>query len=283
MLDNTPSRTAEVVALIRALELSYYGEKSLLKDKYAGRFLSDFYMSIYNRLAILPEFVSFFVNGASLGLFDFITLRHAFMDSYVRKLGSQMPVVLLGAGYDSRSLRLREFIQHGIWEFDFPATQRRKKFYLRNERIEGDQPHYCEVDFMKESLPEIFARSGLAKAPALVLWEGVSMYVSEEIVRSTIKAVKEYFGPGSVLVFDYWHSTMNHPVKDMFQTVMPYLMDIIYNEKFTFGATTDEMRTLATGCGAKKFESYNGKQMMTKLSLTSRLPLTSASMAVIEF
>lgn len=283
MLENTPSRTAEIVALIRALELSYYGEKSLLNDKYAGRFLSDFYMAIYNRLSILPEFVSFFVNGASLGLFDFIVLRHAFMDSYVKKLGAEMPVVLLGAGYDSRSLRLRAYIKHGIWEFDFPATQRRKKFYLRNERIEGDQPHYCEVDFMKESLPEIFTKAGLEKKPALVLWEGVSMYVSEDIVRGTIKAVGEYFGAGSTLVFDYWHSTTNHPVKDLVQTAMPYLMDLIYNEKFTFGATTDEMRTLAQDCGAKKFESYNGKQMMTKLSLTSRLPLTSASMAVIQF
>lgn len=283
MLENTPSRTAEIVALIRALELSYYGEKSLLNDKYAGRFLSDFYMAIYNRLSILPEFVSFFVNGASLGLFDFIVLRHAFMDSYVKKLGADMPVVLLGAGYDSRSLRLRPYIKHGIWEFDFPATQRRKKFYLRNERIEGEQPHYCEVDFMKESLPEIFKKAGLENKPALVLWEGVSMYVSEDIVRSTIKDVGQYFGAGSCLVFDYWHSTTNHPVKDLFQTAMPYLMDLIYNEKFTFGATTDEMRALAQNSGAKKFESYNGKQMMTKLSLTSRLPLTSASMAVCQF
>ncbi len=283
MLENTPSRTAEIVALIRALELSYYGEKSLLNDKYAGRFLSDFYMAIYNRLSILPEFVSFFVNAATLGLFDFITLRHAFMDSYVRKLGPQMPVVLLGAGYDSRSLRLKDSIKHGIWEFDFPATQRRKKFYLRNERIEGEQPHYCEVDFMKESLSEIFTHSGLEKKPALVLWEGVSMYVSEEIVRSTIQSVGQYFGPGSTLVFDYWHNSMTHPVKNLMQMAMPYFMDLIYNEKFTYGATPDEMRAVAQASGAKKFESYNGKQMMTKLSLTSRLPLTSASMAVIEY
>lgn len=282
MLENTPSRTAEIVALIRALELSYYGEKSLLNDKYAGRFLSDFYMAIYNRLSILPEFVSFFVNGATLGLFDFITLRHAFMDSYVKKLGAQMPVVLLGAGYDSRSLRLKDHIKHGIWEFDFPATQRRKKFYLRNERIEGVGTHYCEVDFMKESLPEIFGKSGLEKKPALVLWEGVSMYVSEAIVRSTIQSVREYFGPGSVLVFDYWHNSMTHPVKNLMQMAMPYFMDLIYNEKFTYGATPDEMRALVMAAGAKKFESYNGKQMMTKLSLTSRLPLTSASMAVVE-
>ena len=135
---------------------------------------------------------------------------------------------------------------------------------------------------MKESLPEIFGKSGLEKKPALVLWEGVSMYVSEAIVRSTIQSVREYFGPGSVLVFDYWHNSMTHPVKNLMQMAMPYFMDLIYNEKFTYGATPDEMRALVMGAGAKKFESYNGKQMMTKLSLTSRLPLTSASMAVVE-
>jgi methyltransferase (TIGR00027 family) len=283
MLDNTPSRTAEIVALIRALEFSYYGENSLLKDKYAARFLSDFYMAIFNRLSILPEFVSFFVNGATLGLFDFVTLRHAFMDSYVKKNAPQMPVALLGAGYDSRSLRLRDAIKHGIWEFDFPATQRRKKFYLRNERAEGDYPHYCEVDFMKESLPEIFASSGIPRKSALVLWEGVSMYVSEDIVRNTLTSIRDFFGSGAMVIFDYWHSSMEHPVKNLVQMAMPYFMDLIYNEKFTFGATPAAMRTIAMSCGAKKFETFNGKQMMAKLSLTSRLPLTSASMAVVTF
>lgn len=283
MLDNTPSRTAEIVALIRALENVYYGEKSLLKDKYAVRFLSDFYTTIYNRLSVLPDFVSFFVNATSLGLFDFISLRHGFMDKYVRDLGPQMPVLLLGAGYDSRALRLNDYIKHGIWEFDFPATQRRKKFYLRNEQTKGAEVHYCEVDFMKESLAEIFVHAKLEKRPTLVLWEGVSMYVTKEVVRSTIEAVRDYFGKGSYLIYDYWQTLVDHPIKGVLNAILPHAMDIIYNEKFTYGETVDGMRKLALDCGAKKFESYNGNQMMKKLSLTSRLPLTSAAVAVLEF
>ncbi|MFZ5630499.1 MAG: class I SAM-dependent methyltransferase [Spirochaetota bacterium] len=283
MLENTPSRTAEVVALIRALEYAYYGEKSLLKDKYAARFLSDFYMAIYNRLSILPEFMSFFVNSASLGLFDFITLRHAFMDDYTRRLAQKIPVAVLGAGYDSRALRLAHQIKHGIWEFDFPATQRRKKFYLRNERIEGEVPHYCEVDFMKEPLPEILERSGIPKTAALVIWEGVSMYVSEDVVKSTLLACRDYFGEGTIVVFDYWHSTMDDPIRNMLVKIMPMVMDVIYSERFTYGATPQQMRELALSCGARRFESLTGKQIMKKLFLTSRLPLTSASMAVVEF
>jgi methyltransferase (TIGR00027 family) len=283
MLENTPSRTAELVALIRALEYAYYGEKSLLKDKYAARFLSDFYMTIYNRLSILPEFMSFFVNSASLGLFDFITLRHAFMDDYTRRLAQKVPVALLGAGYDSRALRLAQYIRHGIWEFDFPATQRRKKFYLRNERIEGELPHYCEVDFMKESLPEIFERSGIPRAAALVIWEGVSMYVSEEVVKNTLLACRDHFGEGTVVLFDYWHSTMDDPIRNLLAKVMPLVMDLIYNERFTYGATVQQMRELVLSCGARRFESLTGKQIMKRLLLTSRLPLTSASMAVVEF
>jgi hypothetical protein len=64
---------------------------------------------------------------------------------------------------------------------------------------------------------------------------------------------------------------------------MPFFMDLIYNEKFTYGATPQEMRALVLAAGGRRFDSLNGKQMMTKLSLTSRLPLTSASMAVAEF
>lgn len=283
MLENTPSRTAEVVALIRALEYAYYGEKSLLKDKYAVRFLSDFYMALYNRLSILPEFTSFFVNSASLGLFDFVILRHALMDDYTRRLAQKIPVAILGAGYDSRALRLANFIHHGIWEFDFPATQRRKKFYLRNERFVGAPPHYCEVDFMKESLPQILERSGMQKTATLVIWEGVSMYVSEEVVRNTLTACGEYFGTGTVIVFDYWHSTMPDFVRNLAAQVMPFVMDLIYNERLVFGATPQQMRDLALSCGARRFESMTGKQVMKKLLLTSRLPMGSASMAVVEF
>jgi methyltransferase (TIGR00027 family) len=283
MLENTPSRTAEVVALIRALEYAYYGEKSLLKDKYAVRFLSDFYMAIYNRLSILPDFMSFFVNSASLGLFDFVTLRHALMDDYTRRLAQKIPVAVLGAGYDSRALRLAQHIKHGIWEFDFPATQRRKKFYLRNERIEGEVPHYCEVDFMKESLPEIFERSGMPKSAALVIWEGVSMYVSEDVVKNTLRACRDYFGEGTIVVFDYWHSTMDDPFRNLLVKIMPLVMDMIYSERFTYGATPQQMRDLALSCRARRFESLTGKQVMKRLFLTSRLPLASASMAVVEF
>ncbi|HNE19502.1 MAG TPA: TSUP family transporter, partial [Turneriella sp.] len=190
---------------------------------------------------------------------------------------------ILGAGYDSRALRLAHHIKNGIWEFDFPATQRRKKFYLRNERIEGEIPHYCEVDFMKESLPEIFERSGMEKTATLVIWEGVSMYVSEDVVRNTLLACREYFGEGTIVVFDYWHNTVEDPFRNLVIKVMPMVMDMIYSERFTYGATAQQMRELALSCGARRFESLSGKQVMKKLFLTSRLPLTSASMAVVEF
>ena len=136
---------------------------------------------------------------------------------------------------------------------------------------------------MKESLPEIFAHSGIAKGPALVIWEGVSMYVSEDVVRNTMIACREYFGTGTILLYDYWHNRMEDPLRNLVIQVMPMIMDLIYSEKFTYGATPQEMRALALECGAKRFESNNGKQMMTKLVLTSRLPLTSASLAVVEF
>lgn len=283
MLENTPSKTAELVALVRALEFVYYGEKSLLKDKYAARFLSDLYMAAYNRLSILPEFMSFFVNASSLGLFDFVTLRHALMDDYTRRLGQKVPIAVLGAGYDSRAQRLAHEIRHGIWEFDFPATQRRKKFYLRNEPPAQNVPHYCEIDFGKDDLAESFVRSGMAKTATLVIWEGVSMYVGEDVVRRTLKACRDYFGERTILVFDYWHSTSDDALQNLLLKLMPVVMDAIYSERFTFGAQTQQMRELAMSCGARRFESLTGKQIMKRLFLTSRLPLSSASVAVVEF
>jgi hypothetical protein len=76
---------------------------------------------------------------------------------------------------------------------------------------------------------------------------------------------------------------MDDPIRNLLVKVMPMVMDVIYSERFTYGATPQQMRELALSCGARRFESLTGKQIMKKLFLTSRLPLTSASMAVVEF
>jgi hypothetical protein len=85
------------------------------------------------------------------------------------------------------------------------------------------------------------------------------------------------------VVFDYWHSSMQDPFRNLLVKFMPLVMDFIYGEKFTFGATPQELRALAISCGARRFESLTGRQVMKRLLLTSRLPLTSASIAVVEF
>jgi len=283
MVENTPSRTAEIVALMRALEYVYNKEKSIIGDKYAVRFLSKRYLAVFNRLAMAPDFISFFVNASTWGLFDYVSLRHAFIDGFVRKYAEKMPVILLGAGYDSRALRFASVLKQGIWELDFPATQRRKKFILRTEPIQNENLHFCEVDFMHHSLADILDENKIPRKNALIIWEGVSMYVTEDVVRSTIHEIGNHFGSGSTLIFDYWHDASRDPFQRFVQTFLPYLMDWMYGERFIFASSSHELRDLSLNAGAKTFESNSAKQMMKKLSLTSRLPLESASVAVVGY
>jgi methyltransferase (TIGR00027 family) len=122
--------------------------------------------------------------------------------SFVEKGGTQ--VLLLGAGYDTRASRLDALRGHvRVFEVDHPATQAFKR-----ERI-ADPPHvtYVPWDFEQASvagLPDALRAAGLdARAPTFVLWEGVTMYLSEQAVDATTRAVAALCAPGSPFVFTY--------------------------------------------------------------------------------
>lgn len=83
-------------------------------------------------------------------------------------------VVVVGAGYDSRAWRLR---REGVrfFEVDHPVTQEDKR-----RRAPGYGPTYVEADLRTQSAMQRLSACGLNPSrPAIYLFEGVSMYLSE--------------------------------------------------------------------------------------------------------
>ena len=112
--------------------------------------------------------------------------------------------VILGAGFDTFSLRHRE-LQVQVFEVDHPATQHIKRERVR--RVAGHLPPnlaFVPVDFEVDRLDEALERSRLdAGKPAFFSWLGTTYYLTKDAIRETLGCIAAVAAPGSRLVLDY--------------------------------------------------------------------------------
>jgi methyltransferase (TIGR00027 family) len=136
-----------------------------------------------------------------------LAVRVAYLDrlagTAVDRLGARQ-IVILGAGYDTRAARLpRAGVR--FFEVDHPATQAAKR--ARLAELDGypvDAATYVTCDFETEDPVARLVAGGLdARAPALVLWEGVVSYLTEDAVRATATRLATRLDPRSLIAFEF--------------------------------------------------------------------------------
>lgn len=108
-------------------------------------------------------------------------------------------VVIVGAGYDSRAWRLgRTGVR--FFELDHSATQADKR-----RRAPADGPIYVSTDLRSGDAAGALIDGGLdPQRPAIFVLEGVTMYLSEEVVRSQLRGLAGAAGPVSRLSTDFY-------------------------------------------------------------------------------
>jgi len=115
-------------------------------------------------------------------------------------------VIILGAGLDSRGYRFRDQLQGVRFiEVDYGPTQEYKKKRVRD--ILGVVPkevRFVAMDFTKDDLLTQLQKAQYSERERSVyLWEGVTLYLPETAVASTLRFIREHGAPGSTVVFDY--------------------------------------------------------------------------------
>ena len=121
-------------------------------------------------------------------------------------------VVILGAGYDSRALRLgKPGLQY--FEVDQAATQSRKRTRLTRTG-HTSTVNFVTVDFRKDSLAASLLDSGFKSSrPAFFLCEGVLEYLDEKTVREMLRELRKVASQGSLLAVDPLYQTgTNRPL-----------------------------------------------------------------------
>lgn len=113
--------------------------------------------------------------------------------------------VLMGAGFDTRAYGSLKDKSLKIFELDMTATQSHKLKYLKAANIAADHVKYVQVDFARDNWYENLELAGYdPKKKTLFLWEGVTLYLSENDVRKTLSEMKNNSASGSVIAVDFY-------------------------------------------------------------------------------
>ncbi|MBX2811372.1 MAG: SAM-dependent methyltransferase [Myxococcales bacterium] len=193
------SISARAVCLCRALESTQPSGSRQLLDVFAKYFLTEI-----ERLTLrsVANWGTRWIEIASQGLYQEVIRRHATTDSWLEEaLGSGIQnLIILGAGYDSRGWR---FARPGLRtiELDQAATQTHKRQCLKRfvTKFPEAQVELSPVDFRFSSWPDVlpsFTQS------SVVIWEGVTMYLSREEVIATAHTLAGKLGRGTEVIVD---------------------------------------------------------------------------------
>jgi methyltransferase (TIGR00027 family) len=131
--------------------------------------------------------------------------RTTFYDeALARHLGAIDQLVILGAGFDTRSYRLPADTRVRCFEIDAPKTQAFKRAMLDQAGVDAARVTFVPADFEEEDWFEKLVGAGFEPGkPSLFTWESVTMYLDREAVESTLRKIART-APGSVLAFDYF-------------------------------------------------------------------------------
>lgn len=204
------SQTAQYMALFRALETTLPANKRLFADPFAVSFLEG-KLKLASRLSPLSfvrQYVQNTLHKKIPGAFTSGIARTRYIDDLLQQTIQQgaQQVLILGAGFDTRALRLDCLSGIPVIEIDHPNTARKKMATLQKKL--GRLPNhvqYWQIDFNKESLHDLAARQQLNYSlPTTIIWEGVTNYLNEQAINSTFAFAKQ-FATGSFIIFTYVH------------------------------------------------------------------------------
>lgn len=196
------SSTAHLTAGMRTLGRLTDG------DAANADYLADRFLLLEQRSWMwAPRLSRFFVERTFPGGFGYFNARTRYFDDVLLREAARGldQLVVLGAGFDSRSLRFASQLGAArVFEVDRPEV-----LATRAQRLRQLQPNpnarAVPIDFEHDDLAELLQKHGFATrgARSLFLWEGVTYYLLDSAVDAVLARVASLTEAGSSLVLDY--------------------------------------------------------------------------------
>jgi len=196
------------MAFFRALETVRPSHKRLFSDPYATIFLDDGLKRAIklSTLPLIGWLVPKIIQSKGPGALSSGIARTKYIDDLLQQTirNGVKQVIILGAGFDTRTLRLNFLHSIPAIEIDHPDTAKLKIEKLKEAL--GQLPQnvsYFQIDFNKQSLEDLANEHNLNfNIPTTIIWEGVTNYLTQQAADKTLEFV-EKFTTGSYIIFTY--------------------------------------------------------------------------------
>jgi len=202
------ARQALSTATMRAVESYRDPGERLYDDRVAIALLPPVWQAFVRplRFAVVRKPTLWYRERQFPGVIGNVICRTRFIDDVVRReleSGAQQAVVL-GAGFDTRAYRIPALERVDVFEVDHPSVQELKERRLRSAL--GSVPDHVRlvaIDFdEQELLPSLESAGFDVDERTVFVWEGVTQYITEDAIRSTLEVVSSC-AEGSTVVFTY--------------------------------------------------------------------------------
>jgi methyltransferase (TIGR00027 family) len=203
------TRQALSTATVRAVESYRDEETRLYEDRIDVALLPPLWQAFVRpmRWSIVRRPLLAYRERQFPGVIGNLVCRTRFIDDVLqRELRDGVEqVVVLGAGFDTRAYRVPGIDDADVFEVDHPDVQEAKE--KRVQSVFGSVPShvtFVPVDFDTQELLTALDRTAYDRGKrTLFIWEGVTQYITEAAVGSTLRGVSTGAGDGSKLVFTY--------------------------------------------------------------------------------
>jgi methyltransferase (TIGR00027 family) len=200
------THTAAAIARVRRLEGERPSEARLFDDPYATLF-DDARLDVQQLFEMVPFFV------------EHVRIRTRFIDDTVREAVARgvRDVVLIGAGFDTRALRIPE-LRAGVRVIEIDhaeqIAEKKRRFAAAGIAL-PEALVFAPADLGQDgALVRALTAAGLEAMPdaSAVLWicEGLFGYLSKDAISAIAADTARFSAPGSVLVgnhFTQWWSS----------------------------------------------------------------------------
>jgi methyltransferase (TIGR00027 family) len=263
------SKTAQYMALFRALETTRNSNDRLFADSYAIHFLDrGLRLAVHtSKFSLFRKYVANKIQRKSPGAFSSGVARTKYIDDLLQTTiaNDVQQIIILGAGFDTRALRLDFLKSIPVIEIDHPNTSDFKIEMFRKKV--GELPKnvtYCQIDFNTQSLDELAAQHGFDfTKPTTVIWEGVTNYLTEEAIDKIFAFITK-FSESSYVIFTYVHKQILDKPSSFFGGEK-LLQDLEHlEERWTFGFLPKQLPGYLKQFNLSLIEDLNAEEYRKK-------------------
>lgn len=285
MRRDTHSRTAEAMALVRAIEQTQSPSRRIIDDPYAPAFLFHPFFRLVGGSRVLSRFMLRFLDWWAPGGQELLTIRPRLVDDLAREQAAEglEQIVLLGAGFDTMAWRLKDFLKSvTVYEVDHPLTQAPKREVAGRLGVPATL-RFVPVDFEREDFSVKLREAGFdAARKTLMVWVGVSYYLTAPAVEGALRQIAGMTVPGSVLVWDYMLAEVIEGTSSNREALGKAARVAMLGEPWLFGLTPESHREYLASLGFSVRHDYDPEELRRRYAPQRPLPMSYVRIAVAE-